>query len=98
MRIWQFWWRSLVISTQYNPPQFIELIMFFLAMALLLAWIITDIWAYLALGLSYIVGFAISILVRESLVPSTQIRLTQVNAVLLLIVSFYAFVELFRYL
>jgi len=98
MRIWQFWWRSLVVSTQYNPPQFIELVMFFLAMILLLAWVITDVWAYLALGLSYIVGFSISILVRESLVPSTQIRLTQVNAVLLLIVSFYAFVELFRYL
>lgn len=30
IRRWNFWWQTLVLSTQYNPPQFIELLMLML--------------------------------------------------------------------
>jgi hypothetical protein len=98
MRLWQFWWRSLVNFSQFNPPRFIELVMLFLAMALLVVWGNTEKWPYLVLGLSYVVGASTSILVREALIPSTQPRLTQVTAVLLLLFSLYGFADLAHYL
>ena len=44
------------------------------------------------------VGAAVSMLVREALVPSPQPRITQIMAVMLLIFSLYGFADLARYL
>jgi len=68
--------------------------MMILAIALLGVWGITEKWPYLGLSLSYAVGSSVSILVRESLTPSNYPRLTQVIAVLLLIICFYGLADL----
>lgn len=98
MTIWRFWFQTLVLSSQYNPPRFVELLMLLLAIALLGIWQLTPRWPYLALSLSYIIGASLSILVREAIAPSPQIRATQVTAVLLLIISIYSFADLIHYL
>jgi hypothetical protein len=53
---------------------------------------------YMVLGLSFVIGASISILVREAIAPSPQTRVTQLTALLLLIVSFYGFADLIRML
>ncbi|WP_138497968.1 hypothetical protein [Nostoc sp. PA-18-2419] len=94
MRFWYFWFNSFILSTQYNPPRFVELLMLFLAIAMLgIASILPD-RPYLILGLSLVVGASISILVREAIAPSPQTRITQVTALLLLIISLYGFADL----
>jgi len=99
MRIWQFWWRTIIFSRQYNPAGLIELIMLMFASGLIIVFgVIQPDWPYLALGLSYMVGAAVSMLVREALVPSPQPRITQIMAVMLLIFSLYGFADLARYL
>lgn len=96
MRRWQFWWNTLIQASEYNPPRFVELLMLLLAMALLGVWGITEKWPYLVLSLSYVVGSSTSILIREAIAPSPYPRITQVTAVLLLIISFYGFADLVR--
>ncbi|WP_449419674.1 hypothetical protein [Phormidium nigroviride] len=96
MSTWQFWWQTVILSTQHNPPRFVELVMLTLAMILLLFWSLTSEWPYLVLSLSYVIGSSISILVREALNPSSSIQPTQVTAVLLLMISFYSFAKLLR--
>ncbi|HEY9874752.1 MAG TPA: hypothetical protein V6D12_15040 [Candidatus Obscuribacterales bacterium] len=101
MRLLNFWWRTFTISSQLNPPRFIELVMLLLAMPLLIIWGSTDRWPCLVLSLSYAIGASTSILVRESLVPSHQARLTKLTAVLLLIISIislYSFTDIHGYL
>lgn len=98
MTIWRFWFHTLISSSQYNPPRFVELLMLLLAVALLGIWQIIPSWPYLALSLSYIVGSSLSILVREAIAPSPQMRITQVTAILLLIISIYGFIDLVQYL
>lgn len=98
MTIWRFWFQTFILSSQYNPPRFVELLMLLLAIALLGIWQITPSWPYLALSLSYIIGASLSILVREAIAPSPQICATQVTAILLLIISIYGFVDLVQYL
>ncbi|MBD2411881.1 hypothetical protein FACHB389_15675 [Nostoc calcicola FACHB-389] len=94
MRFWYFWLNSFILSSQYNPPRFVELLMLFLAIAMLaIATILPD-RPYLILGLSLVVGASISILVREAIAPSPQTRITQVTALLLLIISLYGFADL----
>ncbi|MEH2255771.1 hypothetical protein [Nostoc sp.] len=94
MRIWSFWFNSFVLSSQYNPPRFVELLMLLLAIAMLaIASIFPDM-PYLILGLSLVVGASISILVREAIAPSPQRRITQLTASLLLIISLYGFADL----
>lgn len=94
MRLWQSWWQTLMLSSQYNPPRFIELVMLNLAMAVLLIWGITGAWPYLVLSLSYGVGAASSILVREAIAPSPHPHAAQVSAVVLLIISCCGFADL----
>ncbi len=94
MRTWRFWLHTLILSSQYNPPRFIELVMLLLAMTLLGIWQIVPNWPYLVLSLSYVVGASISILVREAIAPSPQPRATQITAMLLLIISIYGFAQL----
>jgi hypothetical protein len=96
MRRWQYWLDTLILSTQHNPPRFVELVMLSLAMILLGLWTVTSQWQYLTLSLSYIIGSSFSILVRESLGPRPQFQLTHLTALLLLIISFYSFAELMR--
>ncbi|MFH7026574.1 MAG: hypothetical protein ACHBN1_14470 [Heteroscytonema crispum UTEX LB 1556] len=96
MRIWRFWFNNFVLASQYNPPRFVELLMLMLAIAMLaIATIIPD-RPYMILGLSLVVGASISILVREAIAPSPQTRVTQLTALLLLIVSFYGFADLIK--
>jgi hypothetical protein len=98
MRLWQFWWRTLVLSTQYNPPEFVELMMTSLTMALLVSWEYTHQWPYLVLSSSFAIGAAISMWVREMIVPSHHPRVVLMLAVMLLIYSLYAFSDIARYL
>ncbi|MBD2362062.1 MULTISPECIES: hypothetical protein [unclassified Anabaena] len=94
MRFCQFWLNSFILASQYNPPRFVELVMLMLAIAMLSVAIIVPAEPYLVLGLSFVVGAAISILVREAIAPSPQTRLTQLTAILLLLISFYGFADL----
>ena len=96
MRPWQYWLDTLILSTQQNPPRFVELVMFTLAMILLGLSTVTLQWQYLTLSLSYLIGSSFSILVRESLGPRPQFQLTHLTALLLLIISFYSFAELIK--
>ena len=59
MRPWQYWLDTLILSTQHNPPRFVELVMLTLAMILLGLWSITLQWQYLTLSLSYIIGSSV---------------------------------------
>ncbi|WP_445242008.1 hypothetical protein [Microcoleus sp. LEGE 07076] len=86
----------MILSTQHNPPRFVELVMLTLAMILLGLWSITLQWQYLTLSLSYIIGSSFSILVREYIDPRPRFQLTHLTALLLLIISFYSFAELIR--
>ena len=98
MRPWQYWLDTLILSTQQDPPRFVELVMLTLAMILLGLWTVTLQWQYLTLSLSYIIGLSFSIWVRECLDPRSQFQLTHLTALLLLIliISFYSFAELIR--
>jgi hypothetical protein len=98
MRPWQYWLHTLILSTQQDPPRFVELVMLTLAMILLGLWSATLQWQYLTLSLSYIIGLSFSIWVRECLDPRSQFQLTHLTALLLLIliISFYSFAELIR--
>ena len=93
MRSWQFWWNSLLLASEYDPPRFVELMMLMLAMAMLGLWGLTDRWPYLGLSLSYLVGSSTSILVRERRAPTAYTRWKQGMALLALIVSFYFFAD-----
>ncbi|MBW4561609.1 MAG: hypothetical protein KME32_10730 [Mojavia pulchra JT2-VF2] len=96
MRFWNFWLNSFILSSQYNPPRFVELIMLMLAIAMLVVATISPERPYMILGLSLVVGASISILVREAIAPSPQNRVTQLTALLLLFISFYGFADLLQ--
>ncbi|MBE9008279.1 hypothetical protein IQ259_25250 [Fortiea sp. LEGE XX443] len=93
MRLWHFWLNSLIFSSQYNPPNFIEWLMLILAVLLLGVWGITQQLPYIFLCLSYAIGASISILVREAIAPSPQTRVSRLTALLLLLVSLYGFAD-----
>ena len=92
MSFFQFWWRTLVLSTQHNPPEFVEHLMMLLAMALGVAWSLTDEWPYLVLSSSYAIGAAISMWVRQLSLPLPYSRMVPIPAALLLICGLSAFV------
>ncbi|MCG5056885.1 MAG: hypothetical protein KA714_02420 [Limnoraphis sp. WC205] len=94
MRLWRFWWQTLVLSTQYNPPQFVEVVMLMLAIILLGFWSLTGDLPYLVLCLSYVVGSSTSMLVRVAITPQTRFHVTQVIAVLLILISLYTLIDL----
>lgn len=96
MRPWEYWLNTVILSSQQNPPRFVELVMLTLATIFLGLWSVTLQWQYLTLSLSYIIGSSFSILVRESMGPRPQFQLTHLTALLLLIISFYSFAELIR--
>ncbi|HEY9668305.1 MAG TPA: hypothetical protein V6C91_15955 [Coleofasciculaceae cyanobacterium] len=97
MRLWQFWWRTLILSTQYNPPEFVELLMTSLTMALLVSWGFTHAWPYLALSSSLAIGAAVSMWVREIIRPSPHSYVLKLLGFLLLLYGFYGFTNLAPY-
>ncbi|WP_096626385.1 hypothetical protein [Calothrix sp. NIES-3974] len=99
MRSWQFWIRGIILSSQSNPPRFIELLMLGIAIAMLvLSTIFPQEHAYMVLGLSLVVGASLSILVREAIAPSHQSRVTKITALLLLVISFYGYLDLIHHI
>ncbi|HBE21674.1 MAG TPA: hypothetical protein DEG17_16670 [Cyanobacteria bacterium UBA11149] len=92
MRHWQFWWRTLLFSTQHNPPESIEHLMILLTLALGLSWVLQYNWQYLVLSASFAIGAATSMWIRETLIPSPRPRSVMIMLVLLLFsYSLYAF-------
>lgn len=87
-------WQNLILFAQEYPPRFLEVLMLFLAMVVLLLWGITGQWPYLVLSLSYSIGSSVSILLREWIFPSATCRLNQVTAIILLLTSIYGFTDL----
>lgn len=99
MRFWRFWLNAVILSSQHNPPRFVELLMLSLAIILLaISTIFPREEAFLILGLSFVVGASLSILVREAMSPSPRTWITQITAVLLLLVSAYGFADLIQHL
>jgi hypothetical protein len=96
MRFWRFWYHTFVLSSQYNPPRFIEMLMVLLAIGMLLLWTYTLQTPYMILGWSFVIGASISILVRERIAPSPEIRVNQLAAMLFLAISAYGFMYLFQ--
>jgi hypothetical protein len=103
MRFWNVCINTLILSSQHNPPRFIELLMLLLAIAMLLIATTTPDKPYLVLGLSFVMGASISILVRECMSirsnihhAFTQRLIIQSTAILLLGISIYGFVDLIR--
>lgn len=98
MRYWNSWLNSFILASQYNPPRFVEFVMLMLAIAMLaIATILPD-KPYMVLGLSFVVGASISILVREAIAPSPERKVTQLTALLLLFISLYGFADLLKHL
>lgn len=98
MRYWHFWLNTFILSSQYNPPRFVELLMLTVAIVMLgVATILPD-RPYMVLGLSLVVGASISILVREAIAPSPQSKMTKFTALILLFISLYGFFDLMQML
>jgi hypothetical protein len=94
MRYWNSWLNSFILASQYNPPRFVELLMLMLAIAMLsMATILPD-KPYMVLGLSFVVGSSISILVREAIAPSPEQKVARLTALLALFISLYGFADL----
>jgi hypothetical protein len=88
------WLNTLIISSQYDPPRFIEFVMVVCAGAALIASILfPQHQPYFVLCLSLVLGLSISILVREAIAPSHQTRVSQVAALALLITSLFGFAD-----
>jgi hypothetical protein len=92
------WFYTFVLASQHNPPRFIELLMLIVAIASIAASILFPTEKpYMVLGLSLVFGSAISILVREAIIPSHENRATQITALLLLITSLYGFADILQH-
>lgn len=94
MRFWHFWLNNFILASHSNPPQFVELLMLTVAIAMLGLAMISPYKPYFVLCLSMVVGASISILVREAIAPSPQSRVTKLTTLLLLFISFYGFIDL----
>ena len=68
--------------------------MLMLAIILLGFWSLTGDLPYLVLCLSYVVGSSTSMLVRVAITPQTRFHVTQVIAVLLILISLYTVIDL----
>ncbi len=90
MRQWQFWWHSVTLASRQCPPRFVEAVMLVLAAMFCAVWFVSPQWYYLVLVLSYITGAIASILVRESIAPSSHTQQVRLTAVL----SFVLFLSL----
>lgn len=68
--------------------------MVLLAIALAIAWGITNSWQCLILSSSYAIGASISIWVREAIAPTPQSRIAQISGAILLIYGLYGLVDI----
>lgn len=68
--------------------------MLMLAIILLGCWTMTGDAPFLVLCLSYVAGSSTSMLVREAITPSSRFHITQVIAVILLLISIYTLIDL----
>ncbi|MBD2494343.1 hypothetical protein [Nostoc sp. FACHB-280] len=93
MRFWRFWFNSVFLSSQYEPARFIEFVMLVLTLLLLGIWGFTQELPYMLLCLSYAIGAAISMLVREAIAPSPEAQVSRFTALLLLLISLYCFLD-----
>ena len=91
-----FWFNALILSSQYNPPRFIEMVMVLLALVMLVVWTFIPDIPYMVLGWSFVVGASLSILVREAIAPSPEMRANQIVALVFLSLSFYGFAYIFQ--
>ncbi len=98
MRFWRNWWQTLIFSIQHNPPQFIEYLMVSFVLALTVKQFFTPEWPYLVLSASLSIGAAVSMWVRELMIPSPHSNVWKLIGVSLLIYSVYAFADLAPYL
>lgn len=94
VRFCVFWWRSLVFTLQYNPPEFMEQVMVLLAIALAIIWGINNAWQCLILSSSYAIGASISIWVREAIAPTPQSRIARLSGLILLIYGLYGLADI----
>jgi len=72
------------------------MVMVLLALAMLMIWTFTPATPFMILGWSFIVGASISILVREAIAPTPEMRVNQIAALFFLIASFYGFAYIFQ--
>jgi hypothetical protein len=96
MRFWRFWFSTFMLSSQYNPPRFVEMVMVLVAIALLMIWQITLELPYMILGWSLVVGASMSILVREAIAPTPETFINRLSAFLFLIISGFGFLYIFQ--
>lgn len=94
MRLWQYWWRTFIFSIQNNPPEFVEYLMMSFAMGLAIKCFFTAEWPYIVLSLSFAIGAAISMWVREWLIPSPRKPVVTASASLLFLSGLTGFVYL----
>lgn len=87
------WINALVLASQYNPPRFVELIMLGTALIMLTIYTLIAGLPYLILGFSFVIGASASILVRETIAPTPQTKITKLTALLLLVISIYGFTD-----
>jgi len=104
MRPWQFWWRTLVFARQYNPPEFVEHVMLLCMMTLGVRWLLGMMgmlppnWPYQVLSASFALGTAVSMGIREMMIPSPRPRIVVVFAVVVVFsYAVFAFTDLVRY-
>ncbi len=94
MRTLKYWFSTLVLISQHNPYELIENVMLAIAMIMIVASMIFPAQKpYIALGLSFAIGSAISILVREAITPSVRAIVIKIGAVLILIIGLYGLID-----
>ncbi|BAZ16942.1 hypothetical protein NIES4071_88200 [Calothrix sp. NIES-4071] len=94
MQTFRFWFSTFVSISQHNPYELIENIMLGLAAIMIIASIIFPVQKpCMTLGLSFAIGSAMSILVRQANTPSRRASVLKIGAILMLIISLYGFVD-----
>ncbi|RUT10316.1 hypothetical protein DSM106972_008110 [Dulcicalothrix desertica PCC 7102] len=94
MQTLRYWFSTILLISQYNPYELIENLMLALAAIMIIVSIIFPAQKpYIALGLSFAIGSAMSILVRQATTPSRQTRFIKIGAILILIISLYDFID-----
>ena len=94
MQTLRYWFSTFVLISQHNPHEFIENVMLAIAMIMIIASMIFPAQKpYIALGLSFAIGGAMSILVRQATTPSRRASVLKIGAILILIISLYDFIN-----
>ncbi|OKH55236.1 hypothetical protein NIES2101_04525 [Calothrix sp. HK-06] len=95
MQTLRYWFSTFVLISQHNPHEFIENVMLAIAMIMIIASMIFPAQKpCMALGLSFAIGGAMSILVRQAITPSVRVRFLKIGATLILIIGLCGFIDL----